>query len=334
MQQKLVTLEAASPGAATDKPRIFRKEKVVDGESASLECLEINRQVYCLGRGFVRVAGLEDEWYDDVNDPHVVIAALAASDLRPDIFTFWQRVPETEPRYPYYTELESLAVLPITSFDHWWNKQVKGTTRNMVRKSQKAGVEVREATFDDEFVRGMVEIFNETPVRQGFKFWHYGKDFETVKREFSQFLFREDLIGAYYQGELIGFAMLANAGKYGVIGQFIAKLIHRDKATNNALMAKTIEVCEKRQLPYLVYTTWRETSLVDFKRHSGFQEMKVPRYFVPLTTKGRLALKFGFHHGLRGSLPDSVKRPLKRLRKLWHDSRWHSVTAPAKNSSN
>ena len=90
-----------------------------------------------------------------------------------------------------------LAVLPISTYDYWSNQQVKGTTPNMIRKSQKAGVQVREATFDDGFVRGMVEIFNEAPIRQGRRFWHYGKDFETVKREFSRFLYREYLVGAY-----------------------------------------------------------------------------------------------------------------------------------------
>lgn len=324
-------LEAISSGTA-EKPRVFHKEKVVNGERTRVQCVEINGQIYCFGRGLVSVASLEDEWYEDVNNPDSVIGALADSEVRPDIFTFWQRVPETEPRYQYYTEWESLAVLPIKSFDYWWNKQAKGTTRNMVRKSQKAGVEVREATFDDDFVRGMVDIFNEVPVRQGFPFWHYGKDFETVKREFSQFLFREDLIGAYYQGELIGFAMLANAKRYGVIGMFISKMNHRDKATNNALMAKTIEVCEKRRLPYLVYTTWRDTSLVDFKRHSGFQEMRVPRYFVPLTQKGKLALKLGFHRQLKDHLPNVVKKPLKELRKRWYNLHWRSASS-AKNSS-
>jgi len=283
-----------------------------------LNCLEIDGQTYCVTGSLLKVARLEDEWYEDVTDPHSVLAELSDAAERPDIFTFWQRVPETQPRFSYYQEWESLAVLPVKTFADWWTKQIKGTTRNMIRKSQKAGVEVREVTFDDEFVRGMVDIFNESPVRQGFPFWHYGKDFETVKREFSRFLFREDLIGAYYQDELIGFAMLADAGRYGMIGQFLAKLKHRDKATNNALMAKTVEVCEKRQLPYLVYTTWAETSLVAFKRHSGFQEMKVPRYFVPVTLTGKLALKLGLHRRLRELLPPALKKPLKDLRKRWH----------------
>ena len=301
------------------KLRVFYKDKMIGGEPVRVECVEINGQVFSFERKLVTTVSLDDEWYEDVYAPECVISLLADFETKPDIFRFWQRVPETEPKYRYHLEWESLAVLPIKDFEYWWNKQVKGTTRNMVRKSQKAGVEVRQAVFDDDFVRGVVDIFNEVPVRQGKQFWHYGKGFETVKRQFSRFLFREEILGAYYQGELIGFAMLADAGRFGVVGQFIAKLKHRDKATNNALMAKAVEVCEKKRWSYLVYTTWRETSLVDFKRHCGFQEMKIPRYFVPLTYKGKLALKFGFHRGLKNAIPQAIEKPLKRIRKRWYD---------------
>jgi hypothetical protein len=324
----MVNTTVSNPSHQAEKSA---RQALVNGKRIDVNCVQINGQTYATSGNLVKIARLEDEWYEDVHDPASTIAQLASVKPRPDIFTFWQRVPDTEPKYGHQMEWESLAVLPIQTFDHWW-KHVKGTTRNMVRKSQKAGVEVREAAFDDDFIRGMVDIFNESPVRQGFRFWHYGKNFDTVKREFSRFLFREDLIGAYYQGELIGFAMLANAGRYGVMGQFIAKMKHRDKATNNALMAKTIEVCAMRRLPYLVYTTWRETSLVGFKRHCGFEEMKVPRYFVPLTNRGKLALKLGFHQELRDRLPDAIKRPLKQIRKRWFDFRWCNALSD-KNSA-
>jgi hypothetical protein len=265
---------------------------------------------------------VEDEWYEDVKDPFDVIAALkTARDVKGDIFTFWQRVPDTNPKYNYYTEWESVAVLSIKSFEYWWSKQAKGTTRNMVRKSQKMGIEVRECSFDDEFVRGMTDIFNESPVRQGRRFWHYGKDFETIKHQFSRYLFREDLIGAYYQNELVGFVILGNAGLLGVLGQFISLFKHRDKATNNALMAKTIEVCEKRRLSYLAYGDWNQTSLVDFKRHCGFEEMKVPRYYVPLSRKGKLALRFGLHRGLKHSISPKIVDLFKNVRRNWYDLR-------------
>jgi hypothetical protein len=297
--------------------RVYTKETVVNGKAATLECVEINGQSYSITGGLLRVASLEDDWYEDVNDPRSVVRALDRSKSKPDIFTFWQRLPQTQPQYEYRTEWESVAVLPIKSFDYWWNKQIKDKTRNMVRKAKKANIEVREASYDDTFVHGMTDIFNETPVRQGRQFWHYGKDFETVKRQFSQFLFREELIGAYYCGELVGFAMLANAGKYGVLGQIISKIKHRDKAINNALIAKVIERCETKQLRYLVYAYWNENSLSDFKRHCGFECIKLPRYFVPLTLRGTLALKLGIHRNWKEAIPRQIKDPLKKLRSRW-----------------
>jgi hypothetical protein len=163
----------------------------------------------------------------------------------------------------------------------------------------------------------MTAIFNETPIRQGRQFWHYGKDCETVKQQFSRYLFREDLLGAYCDGELIGFMMLGNAGRYGFVGQIISKIAHRDKSPNNALMAKAVEVCERKGLPWLVYTTWGDNPLVNFKRHNGFYEMQLPRYYVPLTRRGHLAIRLGRHRGWKALVPANVKHRLKAFRSLW-----------------
>jgi len=306
----LQTTASNSPQPA----EVYVKEKEVNGKAVGFECATINGQTYCVTRGLLRVMSLEDDWYEDVNDPDSVIAGLNESGTRADIFTFWQRLPDVEPKHQYHTEWEALAVLPIKSFDYWWSKQIKDKTRNMVRKAKKAGIEVRKASYDDAFVQGMTDIFNETPMRQGRKFWHYGKDFEMVKRQFSRFLFREDLLGAYYENELVGFVMLANAGKYGVVGQIISKIEHRDKAINNALIAETIKKCETMELPYLVYAYWNENSLSDFKRHCGFECIKLPRYFIPLTFRGKLALKLGIHRNWKEAIPRQIKDPLKKLR--------------------
>jgi hypothetical protein len=309
-----------TPFPALQSPtQIFTKETLVRGEPAQLKCVEIAGQHYSISRGPTNVISLEDEWFEDVDDPESVIQTLKKSRLQADIFSFWQRLPDLEPRYNFYKEWESLAVLPIKTFDHWFTKQISSRLRGQIRKAKKDGLEVRETEFDDEFVRGMTDIFNETPVRQGRRFWHYGKDFETVKRQFSRYIHRETMIGAYYQGKLIGVMMLCNAGNYGLPGQIISKVEHRDKVTNNVLIGKAIEVCEKKKLPWLVYYYWTNDSLAEFKRRCGFEETKAPRYFVPLTPKGKLALKFGFHHGWKGALPDQIKNPLKKLRRFWYD---------------
>ena len=313
---KTVALERES------KLEVFNRETLIKGKPAQVACVEIGGQTFTVTKGPLTVVQLQDEWYEDVRDPEFVIDILtSASDFKPDIFTFWQRLPDTEVRYQYYLEWESIAALPIQSYDHWFNKQISSRLRSQIRKATKEGLNVREAAYDDEFVRGMTEIFNEAPVRQGRRFWHYGKDFETVKQQFSRYLFREEMIGAYYGGEMIGFIMLGNAGNYGITGQIISKLKYRDKVTNNALIGKAVEVCAKKNLAYLVYLYWTNDSLAEFKRRCGFQETKVPRYFVPLTRKGKLALKLGLHRGWRSTLPDRIKRPLKKLRKSWHGFR-------------
>ena len=297
--------------------KTFVKDRLVDGKPSHVRCVELDGQTFALSGHLPRFVRLEDEWYHDLRDPHAVVAAMRRARIKADIFSFWQRVPDTEPLFTFPRAWESIATLPVTTFDHWWNRQIKPATRNLVRKSEKKGVEVRSARYDDAFVRGMTEIFNETPIRQGRRFWHYGKDFATIIEQFSRYLFREELIGAYYEGELIGFAMIADAGRYAVVGQIISKIHHRDKSPNNALIAKAVEICAGKCLPHLLYGSWADGSLADFKRHNGFEETRLPRYYVALNTRGAAMVSLGLHHGWRAAIPPTMKTRLKTLRSAW-----------------
>lgn len=299
--------------------KIFPFETLIKGKPAQLECVKIDGQVFNITRGPATIVSLEDEWYEDVKNPEAVVAALKNADFKPDLFTFWQRVPDTQPKYSYPMELESLAVLPITTAEEWFAKKLSSRLRSQLRKAKKDGLEVREVTYDDEFVRGMTEIFNESPTRQGRQFWHYGKDFKTVKEQFSRYIHREDMIAAYFKGEFIGLIMLGNSGQLAFPGQIISKVAHRDKMTNNALIEKAIEICARKKIGWFVYFYWTNDSLAEFKRRCGFEEVKVPRYFVPLTAKGKLMLKLGLHRGWAAALPDRVKTPLKKLRRMWNE---------------
>jgi len=270
----------------------------------------------------------QQEWFEDVENPEVLIGALQKTKRCPDILTFWQRLPDTQPKYSYAMERDSIAALPIKSYSYWWEKQIDRTARNKARKAEKKGVIVKPATFDDRFIQGMTSIFNETPVRQGRPYLHYGKDFETVKREFSRVLFREEIFGAYLGEELVGFIMLCDAGTYAFLGQIISKIACRDLAPNNALLAKAVERCAEKGLPYLVYAYWLEDSLGDFKRSNGFQKFDLPRYFVPLTKKGKLALKLGLHRGWQRVVPRQIQSPLKKLRAHWYGLKERIQFAP------
>ena len=300
-------------------PSMFLKDTLIGGHPAQVQCITIAGQVFSIHSGVVKIVRLEDEWFQEVSEPLAVIEFLRSQRaVGADIFSFCQRLPNVEPRFALPHEWESIAAIKIGTYEQWWT-QLDKTTRNMVRKSAKVGVDVRLCSFDDDFVRGMTAIFNETPIRQGRRFWHYGKDAETVRHQFSRFLFREELIGAYYGDELIGFAMLGKSEHFGDLGQILAKVQHRDKAVPNALIAKAVELCASKGLPYLVYAYWNEESLGKFKQRSGFQEIKLPRYFVPLTAKGRLALRTGVHRGMKQLLPPALTTALKRARNAWNE---------------
>lgn len=300
--------------------RKFVKRTILNGKPAQIDCVELNGQTFAIHGRLPSILSLEAEWYEDlVNPKNVVVTLRTAMSPPADLFTFWQRIPDTLAKFPYLTEWEELAVLEIDSYEDWWSKQVKPQVRNKVRKSERAGLIVKEVPFDDEFVHGMTRIFNESPIRQGREFWHYGKDFDTVKGQFSRCIFRERMIGAYFEDEMIGFAMLANAGPFAIPGQIIASLHHRDKGTANALMAKSIEVCAEQGIRRLIYMYWGDDSLADFKRSCGFRPVRVPRYWVPLTQTGRLALATGIHRGWRSVIPAGLKASMKDVRRRWNE---------------
>jgi len=298
---------------------VFEKETLVKGQPTRVRCVNIEGYTLTIDGRLPSVARLEDEWYEDLQEPARVARRLVAMRSgRPDLLTFWQRLPNIEPQYGFHLEWEELAVLPIKSYEQWWNERIKSRVRTQIRKAAKEGVVIRQCEYDDAFVRGMTSIFNESPVRQGKPFWHYGKDIETIRQQFSRYLFREQLIAAFIGDEMIGFMMLANAGRFALTGQIIASLKYRDKAPNNALIAKAVEICAAQGIEYLVYFFWGDDSLAEFKRRCGFEPVKVPRYFVPLTPTGRVALAVGAHRGWKGVIPAGTKKHLKSVRRRWY----------------
>ena len=282
----------------------------------------------------IKTARLVNEWYEDVTDPESFVKALKRANVKADIFSFWQRLPQTTPQYSYHMEWDPIAAISVKGFDYWWHQQIDAKTRNLIRKAEKKGVKIKIVDYDDDVIKGMTEIFNETPIRQGKPFWHFGKNFETVKREFSKNIHREDIIGAYYNNELIGFVMLAHAGPYSMMTQIISKIAHRDKSPTNALIAKAVDICEKKKISYLVYAKWPSSSLGDFKRHNGFEKIDLPRYYIPLSIIGHATIKMGLHLGMVDILPERAKLLLMDFRTKWYLRKFKTVSNSLKGNKN
>ena len=281
---------------------------------------------------WLKMAVVQDEDLlegETVADPESFAQRLRETELKADIFTFAQKLPDITPKYAYHREWDNFAVIPITTFSEWWEKRVEPSVRRAVRKATKAGVTVRLAEFDDVFVQGIVNINNETPIRQGKPFWHFQKSFGAVKRENSTYAERNTFLGAYCQDELIGFIRMTHADSTANIVQLLTMTKHFDKRPANALIAKAVEICEQNQVSHLMYCNYiyndPKSSLTEFKRRSGFEKVLLPRYYIPLTPKGKVALSLGLHRGVAQRIPKPLLTQLLKMRGLWHARRLKAV---------
>jgi hypothetical protein len=265
------------------------------------------------GRVF-RIAKVRDEPYECVPDVERFLRALRASSLAVDVFSFSQEISERTPRYQYVMGWDSYSILTISTFEHWWKRQINDKTRNMVRKAGKKGVEIRTAPFDDAFVRGIESIYDESPIIQGKPNRHFRKGFEAMKAVHATFPERSEFIGAYYKGEMIGFVKLVHGKNVASLMSIISKVAHRDKAPTNALLAKVVEICSERKVENLHYGIWSRRGLGEFKKHHGFEKVDVPRYYLPLTMKGRAMLALKFHCKFADRVPEQWLISLANLR--------------------
>jgi len=310
--------------------QVYKEEIRVKGKPVMVDAITVSNQVVIITGKFIKTARIKDEWYENVEEPESIIRTLENIDSKPDSFIFSQRFPETEPMLNYYTEWDNVAAIHIKSFDHWWKKQIPKQTRRAIKKAEENGVKVEVVEFNDELVKGIRDIFNESSLRQGKPFWHYGKNFKTVKKEMSDRLNRAEFIGAYYNDELIGFIKLLYGAMYARTVQIISKIKDRDKYPTNLLIAKAVEICCKKGIPYLVYGKFDygktgSRTLTDFKRHNGFQKIDLPRYYIPLTIKGKIILKLKLHHGIKGILPEKTINWLLDLRAKWYARKYRNA---------
>jgi len=301
----------------------------IKGQEVRVGLLTIGDRDLVISSGFPRLCQIKDEWYHDVDDVHEILDALRARPGSADLFTFIDRPPRLS-NYEFYKESDNVAALELTNYDHWWKTQLNSAARGHVRKSAKSGVHVRVTQFDEILLRGIEQIYDETPLRQGKPFWHYRRGLDYLREVHRTFPDRSDFLGAYLGDELVGFIKLVYAGETASLMHIISKNAHRDKAVTNGLLAKAVEVSCEREIRYLMYDKYDypvggSASLLLFKKNNGFVKLEYPRYFVPLTRRGAFALRHGLQYGLVRRLPGDKVRMLvdvrNRMLRKWQELR-------------
>jgi hypothetical protein len=287
------------------------------------------KEVSVTGR-FVKTVRLLSESHVPLEDPVAFLQHVRQSRLRADIFTFVQGVNDRVPKYAFEQAVDQLAVLPLTTYENWFTKTLYNKPRNMIRKALKSGIEIRLEEFSEQLVQGIKAVYDETPIRQGKRNYHYQEDLDTIRHGHSRFLDRSQFITAYYAGEFIGFVKVTFSQECGFLMNFASKISHRDKAVSSALIAKAVEICADRKSKCVVYGVWGSggtRGLVEFKVANGFECVDVPRYFVPLTWLGRIALKAGAHQSLVHRMPAWSVEAAAKVRKEWNRFRFRQVQA-------
>jgi hypothetical protein len=280
--------------------------KTLLGVDSDLDWLSIRK------RGLIRIAKFPEhfEYVKDRAPSERFLEKLVERDV--DLFTFVERkwcCPLANPPSTWLQEMDNVGLLKVPPYDEWLSAVGK-KTRNMIRKAEKSSVKTQIVQPTEEFAEGVCKIYNETPIRQGRAFYHYGWTIVDV-RNVIQNTPGSTFIGAFLDGELVGFVQLVSGYQVAVMTQILSVQKHWDKAINNALVAKAVETCAEQKEPWLIYGRMgNHPSLDNFKQSNGFSNFSLIRYNVALTAKGRLACKLGLHREAKDALPMWLKGPL------------------------
>jgi len=232
-----------------------------------------------------------------------------------DLFTFIQRTFVRDMfNYPFHREDENIAILKIDSYDDWWTRTIRKKERQSVKKADKRGVKIRKVEINEDFFRGVQKIYNETPFREGRRYSGYGLSIGHLREKFDD-IGDSDILGAYLNGQLIGLLWLTYGDRTAMFRSFVSFIKHRDKCPNNALIAQAVRMCCERKISFLVYGNHYGflPGLDMFRKHQGFRKVPLPRYYVPLSRAGQLAIELGIHRKIEYSLPMIVERALLKL---------------------
>lgn len=227
-----------------------------------------------------------------------------------DLFSFVARSFINKKHFPFDSRAANIGLLEISSYDEWWNKVARKQIRNRVRQAVKQGIEVKLVQANEEINKSIVRIYNETPFRQGRSFIGYGVDLATVSKWYTN-QSNNQLLVAYYNNEVVGFLGLVVGDNVARLNRFLSSMKYREKGVSNLLMAEAVKLCDKKGIKFFVYGNMGNLPNLDhFKEQNGFKQYSDTRYFVPLTSKGALAIKLNAHEAFVYVLPRKVQRAL------------------------
>jgi hypothetical protein len=230
---------------------------------------------------------------------------------RVDLFSFIQRSflePSAWRELGFYSCPETIGLLRIQGFDAWL-KSLPGRERTVVRKAERT-LKTHVVDVDEEFVQSAYGVYNETPIRQRRRYSGFGMTVDDIRLKFSN-LQTSEVIGTYLDNKLIGLMWVELGDQVAAMMSFISLISQRNKNPNNALIAEGVRLCDEKGYHYLTYGNMGYNPGLDFfKKNNGFKRVAVPRYFVPLSYKGQLAVQMKLCRPIERSFSPTLTRAL------------------------
>jgi hypothetical protein len=264
------------------------------------------------GNWLKEAAICDEEWQQStlVSDPYKFLEDIKRAEVA-DWFTFTQDFTAWKPKYSFHYVWDNIAAVPLSTFDDWWENRVSNDLRKDVKRAEKRGVELRVVPFDAALVQGIQSLYNETPIRQGRPFWHYGKSLEQVRAENSTYLERSEFVGAFVEGKLIGFIKIVYVNDVARMMQILALESQQDRRPMNALIAHAVRITAAKGCSYLTYGRYtydnkKNSTIAQFKHRNGFEEILFPRYYIPLSAKGLFSVRAGLQLSLKRHIPEPI----------------------------
>lgn len=246
---------------------------------------------------FFRFARDSRSYLKDIRLTPELLKALREREA--DVFTFvdrgWCNGPNPTSQPSKYKIRQNMLFMHLKSYGDWWNSvgRKSRNMRNIVRKAQKSGLRFVEVKSSEEVACDILRIYRSSPIKQERRNFNLDVTLEEVKEKLS--LPNYVIVGAYLGRELVGFGSLRFGDRAAYFRTLASLEEHKDKAVNNGLIAKVIEVCLEKGSEWLVYASWgywpQPESVVTFAINNGFRRGTVYRYYVPLTPKGHVAAR-------------------------------------------
>jgi len=91
----------------------------VKGKQRAVPSLQVGPKAFVviIGTG-IRIGSVHDEFWlesKDIPEPEEIIEIIRRSDIKIDLFTFAQKLPDISPHYSYHLEWDSMAVSTFRS---------------------------------------------------------------------------------------------------------------------------------------------------------------------------------------------------------------------------